>query len=155
MKTFSDVKRGDTVYFLIDTCGILQEHRQGMGFANSNYGLIICQRIVSSQWWEWHNPRTDNGLLFNLQISEPIMKEDRCMFGPHINEYGNKSDTILPITKKMGRESYINNNFGDYFCSYPGYVFTTKEELEAFVRNTTDDVEANLKRIKDDLNNLY
>ena len=125
-----------------------------MGFANPNYGLILCQRTVSSDWWEWHNPRTENGLLFRLRIDNPIMKGDKCMFGPHINEYGNKSDSLIAVTKEMGRKSCIRQSFGEYYNLYSGYVFTTREELEAKVRTITDVVEANLKKINDDLSSL-
>jgi hypothetical protein len=154
MKTFSDVKQGDTVYFLIDTCSILQEHRDGMGFANHNYGLILCQRTISSDRWEWHNPRTEAGLLFSLRIDKPIMKGSRCIFGPYTNGYGNKCDSALSISKEMGRKSCIKHSFGDYICTYDGYIFTTKEELKAMVKGTTDIVETNLKRINDDLDSL-
>ena len=159
MKTFADVKQGDNVYFLIDTCNILQGcgnsmYSGGVGFANPNYGLILCQRIVSSDRWEWHNPRTETGHLFNLRIASPIMNGNKCLFGPHVNEYGNECDSVVSVTKEMGRKTCIQQSFGDYFLSYKGYVFTTKEELESMVREITDIVEANLKRIKDDLNNL-
>ena len=155
MKTFSEVKQGDAVYFLIDTCGILQEYgHNSVGFANSNYGLILCKRTVVSDRWEWHNPRVETGLLFTIRVDKPIMKEDKCLFGPHIDEHGNKSDSYISITKAMGRESCLQKSFGDYFLSYSGYIFTTKEELEEKVKNITDVVEVNLKRINDDLNNL-
>jgi hypothetical protein len=54
----------------------------------------------------------------------------------------------------MGRETCISNNFGDFFVSYAGYIFTTREELEAKVRNITNVVEDNLKKINEGLNAL-
>lgn len=155
MKTFSEVQQGDAVYFLIDTCSLLQEHGgNGIGFANPNYGLIICQRKVVSNSWEWRNPKTETGRLFYLRIDEPIMKGDRCLFGPHINEYGLKSDNMISITKEMGRKYCVEQPFGECYCSYPGYIFTTKEALEEKIRSITDGVEANLRRINEDLDNL-
>lgn len=155
MKTFSEVKQGDTVYFLIDTCNILQEYgNKSVGFANRNYGLVLAKRTVVSDRWEWHNPRTETGLLFRIYVDRPIIKDDRCLFGPHINEYGNKSDNCISVTKAMGRETCISNNFGDFFVSYTGYIFTTREELEAKVRNITNVVEDNLKKINEGLNTL-
>jgi hypothetical protein len=148
MKKFSDIKQGDTVYFLIDTCGILNGNHS-IGFANSNYGLIICSRVVTSESWYWHNPRKEDGTLFELAIGEPIMKGDMNLFGPTKN-----GNVLLTITKKDGRESYIKTNFGSsyrYGVTYPGYVFTTKEALEKKIREVTEIVEANLKKINEAL----
>ena len=156
MKTFSELNAGDTVYFLIDTCNILQEHgNNSMGFANPNYGLILCQRIITSPSYAWRNPKKDTGTLFTLEIDKPIMKGDKCLLGKHINEYGREAESMMSITKEMGRQSCIQTSFGDYFCSYTGYMFTTKEELEKKVKEIIDVVETNLKRINDDLSNLY
>lgn len=155
MKTFSELKTGDNVYFLIDTCGILNENGYSAGFANPNYGLVMAKRIIVSPYWEWHNPRTEKGLLFRLHVDKPILNHNgRCLFGPHINEFGNKSDTLIDVTKEMGRQSCIQQSFGDYFCSHTGYVFTTKEELETKIKSITDIVETNLKRIINDLKEL-
>ena len=153
MKKFSEVRQGDTVYFLIDTCGILNG-TNSIGFANSNYGLIICSRMVTSDRWEWHNPRSDSGLLFTLRIDTPIMKGDICLLGPHINEYGRESESLMSITKEMGRESCIKKSFGYLYTSYSGYIFTTKEALEEKIKEVTSVVEENLRKINKALSEL-
>ena len=138
MKKFSEIKKGDKVYFLFDTYHILQEcGNSSMGFANSNYGLVICSRTVTSESWHWHNPRTEEGLLFELTIDSPIFdyKDEGVIF------------TTKSITKKEGYGHCIKMVRDDGYFSYLGYIFTTKEALEKKVREITDTVESNLNKI--------
>lgn len=138
MKKFSEIKKGDKVYFLFDTYNILQEcGNSSMGFANSNYGLVICSRTVTSESWRWHSPRTEEGLLFELTIDSPVYdyNEEKVIF------------SMKSIRKKEGYEHCIRIGASDGYYSYPGYIFTTKEALGKKVRQITDKVESNLKKI--------
>ena len=170
-KKFSELKQGDTIYFLIDRYHILRQHGSGgVGFSNSNYGLIICSRILTSEWWRWHSPRTDNGLLFEIKIDEPISYIEEAYTatiydndGKHLVKYPEKevilfgTDSLETISKKEGEESCIQfrcRNYNYYSDGDIGYIYTTKEELEKRIREVTDSVESNLKRIKNDLKKL-
>ena len=170
-KKFSEVKQGDTIYFLIDRFNILQTHGgHSVGFANSNYGLIICSRKVANKSYDWHSPRTDNGLLVDLCVDIPItyieegykarVYDDN---GVHLKKYPDREITLVyggngyvrTITKKDGEESCLqircrNSNY--YSDGDIGYIYTTKEELEERIKEVTDDVENNLRKIKETLN---
>lgn len=138
MKTFSEIKEGDKLYFLFDTYHILQEcGNSSMGFANRNYGLVICSRTVASHSWEWHSPRSEDGTLLELRLNEPIYDDEN---EKQIFDYRR-------ITKKEGDSSCIKMIMNEYYRPYAGYIFTTKEELEKKVREITDIVESNLNKI--------
>lgn len=169
-KKFSEVKTGDTIYFLIDRLGILQTHgSNGVGFANSNYGLIICARKVANKSYDWHCPRTDNGLLVDLRIDTPITYISKGFKAQvyengrkHWEEHPDKEIMLIQsyvhcITKKEGEESClqfrcINSNY--YSDGDIGYVYTTKEELEERIKEVTDSVQNNLKRIEETLKSI-
>lgn len=145
MKKFSEIKKGDKLYFLFDTYNILQEYgNSSIGFANSNYGLVICSRTVTSESWRWHSPRTNDGLLLELTIDRPIYdyKEEKVIFN------------FKSITKKEGYEHCIKIGTSDGYYSYPGYIFTTKEGLEKKVRQITDVAESNLNKINNSIAEL-
>ena len=152
-KKFSELKQGDTIYFLIDRYNILQTcGNTSVGFANDNYGLVICSRIFSTDKWEWHNPRTDKGHLTDITIDEDISysvswkEEKEVIFGKRFSH---------SITKKEGEKSCLRFVYGyNYDGSNVGYIFTTKEELEERIKEVTDAVEENLRRIKEDLSKI-
>lgn len=152
-KKFSELKQGDTIYFLIDRCNILQTRgNDGVGFANDYYGLVICSRKFSTDEWRWHNPRTDKGHLTDIYIDEEIScsvdwKEEKEVIWDKIFS---KS-----ITKEEGEKSCLRFVYGYNFDgSNVGYIFTTKEELEERIKEVTDTVEENLRRIKEDLSKI-
>lgn len=153
-KKFSELEQGDTIYFLIDRCHILQTFgNNSAGFANSNYGLIICSRKFLTEGWRWHNPRTDKGHLTDILIDEEIScsvdwkKEKEVIWDK--NSYHS-------ITKEEGEKSCLRftYSYSYYGDSKFGYIFTTKEELEERIKEVTDTVEENLRRIKEDLSKI-
>ena len=153
-KKFSELKQGDTIYFLIDRYNILQTRgNDGVGFANDYYGLVICSRKFSTEEWRWHNPRTDKGHLTDILIDEEISRLD----WNEEKEVIWDKDFGHSITKEEGEKSCLRFTYshgGYYYEPKFGYIFTTKEELEERIKEVTDAVEENLRRIKEDLSKI-
>lgn len=154
-KKFSELKKGDTIYFLIDKYNILKTSGGGcVGFANDNYGLVICSRTFTSEKWCWHNPRTDNGHLTDIKIDKEIScsvswKEEKEVLW--------REGSYHSITKAEGEESRLRFrcwNYNYYGDGDIGYMFTTKEELEERVKEVTDIVKENLRKIENSLQML-
>ena len=154
-KKFSELEKGDKIYFLIDRYNILKTSgSHSVGFANENYGLVICSRTFTTERWDWHSPRTDNGHLTNIRIDKEIScsvswKEEKEVLW---NER-----SYHCITKAEGEESRLQfrcSNSTLYSDGDIGYMFTTREELEKYVKEVTDVVKENLMKIEDSLQTL-
>ena len=111
-------------------------------------------------------PRTDNGTLIDFKIKEPIVKVTKAMYIEHNYINGKQVPETIPerketlfecgnITKKEGEESHIIRRYELYYNHYIGiHIFTTKEELKSFVKEKLEDIEENLKKIHQAVNNL-
>lgn len=154
-KKFSQLKKGDTIYFLIDKYNILKTSGNGgVGFANENYGLVICSRTFTTDTWYWHSPRTNNGHLTDIMIDKEIscsvswQKENEVLWG---------QKRFKPITKEEGEKSCLQfecSNSNYYRDGDIGYMFTTKDELEERVKEVIKIVKENLNKIENSLQML-
>ena len=166
-KKFSEVKTGDSVFILIDRYNNLKlSSIDGVGLTNSNYGVIICSKKVLNNPYDWHCPRTDNGLLVDMRI-EPVTRIEPAWTCSHYYENGVRKPKTYPereidmlhyftITKKDGEESCLKVmcDDGGYGRDQVGYVFTTKEELEEFVMEIINVAENNIMKIKNSIGEL-
>ena len=140
-KKFSQLKKGDTIYFLIDRYGILKTSgNNSVGFANKNYGLVICSRTFTTDTW----------YMIDKEISCSVSwrKENEVLWG---------QKRFKPITKEEGENSCLQfacSNSSYYRDGDIGYMFTTKDELEERVKEVIKIVKENLNKIENSLQML-
>ena len=160
-KEFSQLEKGDSLFILIDQYGLLSRN-----MSNSNYGLIIESKEVSRCNKSFF-PRSEKGRLIEIEISEPIVRVYEAMYIEHYYFNGKEVSKTIPetketlfwgttIVKKEGSESHIVRNYKYDWNDYRDvHIFTTKEELEAYVKEKLETVENNLKKIYKTLNELH
>lgn len=150
MKRFTDLKPGDCIYYLIDRYGVLQKCGNGsVGFANSNYGVIIGSNVIDEKWFRLTNPTKKRPHVMELAIKHPIENKEYKVLYPEGRQL-----PIIYIPENENCQGVIRWNVGDYGYPIYCYFFSTKEGLEEYIREVTDIVEDNLKRINESLNNL-
>ena len=150
MKRFTDLKPGDCIYYLIDRYGVLQKcGNRGVGFANSNYGVIIGSNTIDDKWFRLINPTKKHPYVMELPIKYPIRDDDDKRLFPE-----GRALPLIYISENDNSEGITKRNVGTYDYPIYCYFFSTKEGLEEYIREVTDIVEDNLKRINESLNNL-
>lgn len=160
-KEFSQLEKGDSLFILIDQYGLLSRN-----MSNPNYGLIIESREVSRCNKSFF-PRSENGRLIEIEIGKPIVKVYEAVYIEHYYINGKQVPTTIPetketlfrgttIVKKEGSESHVVRKYEYVYNDYRDiHIFTTKEELEAYVKEELETIENNLKKIHKTLNELH
>lgn len=154
-KKFTELKPGDTIYYLVDRYKILQTNGTSIsGFADSRYGLIIGSNTIDKDWFRLTNPTKKRPYVMELPIKYPIRDENDEILYPELYPAG-RALPLIHITESDNSEGITKRNIGSHYNPIPCYFFSTKEKLEDYVREVTDVVENNLKRIKESLNELF
>ena len=133
-KKFNEITINDTLYFIFDYFGMLSDGK----FNNPNYGIAMTTCQV-----DWVHKFSETNEI-SVKIDRRIWNRDLWGYMPLI-----MTELILDKTFLVPNGEYsdmmIHNKHFDMYC------FTTKKEMERFIKDRISTTQKNIKRMKKDL----